>query len=173
MKACTTCKVTKSDDQFYFKRGKLASQCKSCHYLGTRRYAVKNKEACYRRTREWRAKSGDAIKAYCAKKYAENPEFYKYLSVAWRKANKAKMLASNARQRAVRLRAMVSWADETRIFEMYDRASRVSKCTGFVWHVDHIVPLQGKTVCGLHVPDNLRVIPAKINLKKHNSWVPI
>jgi 5-methylcytosine-specific restriction endonuclease McrA len=44
-----------------------------------------------------------------------------------------------------------------------------NQTTGFEWHVDHIVPLKGKEVCGLHIWSNLRVIPKVLNLRKGNK----
>lgn len=42
--------------------------------------------------------------------------------------------------------------------------------TGIEWHVDHIVPLKNRAVCGLHIWSNIQVIPKKVNLEKSNAF---
>src|SRR3990167_3661229 len=56
--------------------------------------------------------------------------------------------------------------------EIYDLARLRTRVMGFQWHVDHIVSIKSPLVCGLHVENNLRVIPAIENLKKRNRWWP-
>ena len=55
------------------------------------------------------------------------------------------------------------WADRAKIREIY--VNRPEDC-----HVDHIIPLRGKLVSGLHVETNLQYLPIKENMKKHNTY---
>ena len=76
----------------------------------------------------------------------------------------AKVAAREARKN----RATPPWADPVAIRAFYEEAARLSKETGVPHHVDHIAPLRGRSVCGLHVQTNLRVVPASENLRKGN-----
>ena len=59
--------------------------------------------------------------------------------------------------------ATPKWADNERIKEIYSKARELSESTGIKHEVDHIYPLKSKILCGLHVPDNLRVVPITEN----------
>lgn len=78
--------------------------------------------------------------------------------------------ASEAKRRALKRNAMPAWSDRTAIRAIYEEAKARIKATGQSWHVDHIIPLAGKSVCGLHVPANLRIIPGGDNLRKSNKY---
>jgi hypothetical protein len=66
--------------------------------------------------------------------------------------------------------AFVSWADRGAISAIYEIATRASRCTGISFHVDHVIPVRGRLVSGLHVPENLRVIPKIENLRKNRRF---
>ena len=68
------------------------------------------------------------------------------------------------------LRATPTWANKHLIEEKYRECAEMSYSTGIPHHVDHIIPIQGRKVCGLHTHENLRVIPATDNLKKSNRF---
>jgi len=71
------------------------------------------------------------------------------------------------------LSATPKWVDKEELFlieEAYYLARIRTDLFGFPWDVDHIIPLQGKTVCGLHTLANLQVIPSSSNYSKGNSF---
>lgn len=81
------------------------------------------------------------------------------------------VLKWNAQKRRSALQyATPSWADHQAIDAVYTEARRLSAETGIKHDVDHIIPLQGKKVCGLHIPWNLRVITKAANVRKHSSF---
>jgi predicted nucleic acid-binding Zn-ribbon protein len=76
-----------------------------------------------------------------------------------------------ARRHAAKLRATPFWSQTKEIEALYAEARRLTEETGIEHHVDHIVPLRGRNVCGLHVFANLRVITADQNKRKANKLI--
>jgi 5-methylcytosine-specific restriction endonuclease McrA len=86
-----------------------------------------------------------------------------------RKPQKA---ASEMARQAAKLNATPRWITKEDFKEMeavYIAARKTTLLAGFNCHVDHIVPLKGKEVCGLHVPWNLRVVSQSYNSQKNNN----
>lgn len=77
--------------------------------------------------------------------------------------------ASSAR-RARKKKAAVAWADMDAIDAIYAKCQRISEETNIKHQVDHIVPLAGDNVCGLHVENNLQIITASENARKGKSF---
>ena len=88
----------------------------------------------------------------------------------WAKANPLKVKPKDAKRRAAKLQRTPAWADLEKIAAFYVEAFRLTLETGVKHHVDHIVPLRGKLVSGLHVETNLQILTAKANLTKGNAF---
>jgi hypothetical protein len=81
----------------------------------------------------------------------------------WRLKHLKEHNAKSALEKAMRLQRIPPWADLEAIKQFY-----LNRPEGY--HVDHIVPLRGKTVSGLHVLENLQYLPAKENMSKGNKF---
>ena len=102
-----------------------------------------------------------------------NPEKTKQHAKATRQRHPEREAAKVQRRNAAKLQAVPQWADAEKIKRHYANAKYLSDVTGHLHHVDHIIPLRGKEVCGLHVENNLRVIPHFINTSKGNRLLGV
>ncbi len=115
----------------------------------------------------------EEIKAKKRQAYANHRQKALDQKRTYRQNNKGKIIAL-ATQRKERVRQRTpKWLTEDDFWlikETYELAALRTKLFGFSWHVDHVIPFQGKTVTGLHVPTNLQVIPGKENISKKNKY---
>lgn len=98
-------------------------------------------------------------------------KWYDYMK-QWSKNNSHKIAQYASIRRAAKLKAMPKWTDTAALQTFYAEAKRLTKETGIPHAVDHVVPLRGKTVCGLHVPANLQILTKSENSKKNNTTWP-
>lgn len=89
----------------------------------------------------------------------------------WERRNPGKKQATSAKRRATKLKATPPWfaAEKEQIDELYIASQQLTQTTGVLYTVDHIVPLQGELVCGLHCLSNLRVLIGRENFSKGNK----
>lgn len=183
-KHCSKCKETKPLESFYrdsTKRDGRRVYCKDCADKTNKKYYENNKDAVAAYKHSFYLSKADEYKRVAREVYYANPGRWKNSSVEWIKRNPEKrkqavkrwkennrdaVCADAARRRAIKNRACPPWADLDEIASFYEEAAK----SGL--HVDHIVPLRSKKVCGLHVPSNLQLLPPEENIKKNNRWWP-
>ena len=169
MKTCTKCGCTKPLSDFHaYTRSTQGhkSKCKVC----CNKHAVEYRKRTADHHQEYRANNRHRIKAYNAEMYSTNKEVEKQRCAEYFQRNKAARASYVAKRKAARLNATPAWADSALIKLLYATRQYMTEQTGFEWHVDHVVPLQGRNVCGLHVHNNLRVVPRQFNLQKGNTY---
>lgn len=145
-KHCRDCGENKSLDFFIKNKTSKSGIDTLCKVCNIKRTKARRLAGYYNRTEEARKRR---------EKYPE-----KELARV-RKYRSRKQQASK-----INLTEIESWLIE----EIYHLSILRTKITGYKWEVDHIIPLQGKYVCGLHIPSNLQVIPAKMNRQKSNKY---
>ena len=129
--------------------------------MGRKKF-IETAEEKHRRLREyqdkWRANPENAKKQYNASQKNQSERWKR-----WYEKNKAKQLAKSNMEKAAKLQRIPPWADIEAIKQFY-----LDRHEGY--HVDHIIPLRGKTVSGLHILENLQYLPAKENMAKSNKF---
>lgn len=165
-KLCTKCKQDKGLTLFGIdKRAKDGHQscCRVCSnkqsLISHKKNIVKTRDT----HKKWSITNKDKVLFKAAGYRAKHKGAIKIRHRKWRMNNKAKILANVRKYQASKIQAVPKWADLKSMQDIY------RKCP-VGYHVDHIIPLRGKLVSGLHIPENLQYLTAKENRKKFNLF---
>lgn len=137
------------------------------------KYAAANPEKLRALKAAGYARRADKARAYRERYYFENREKAVQTIQRWRAENPRKVRELSARRKASVKRATPIWFSEFDRFvveEAYHLAVLRKEATGVSWELDHIVPLSGRTVCGLHVAGNFQLLPKPINNWKRHKF---
>ena len=180
-KTCSRCKETKHITLFSRNKARadgIHHHCKVCasQYKTNpdkrkayfKRYNAEHSEKIH----AYREAHREKMKAYCKNRWLEKrTELLEYKKQHYLK-NKAVYIARNAKRHTSKMQRTPKWLTATDIFEIesiYAYAAALNTI-GLRYHVDHIIPLQGTIVSGLHIPENLQVISAWDNISKGNRY---
>ena len=173
---CIGCNETKPAKKFSkstTKKNGLSSYCKDCDSIATSEWQKKFPEKSNEKGRAWyEANREKAIKQKKVYRDANKGKEAKR-GKNWREKFPEKVAAKSAKRRAAELERIPSWSNDDdlkAIRKIYARCKKINELTGVEHHVDHVIPLQGENVSGLHHSTNLAIIPAALNLSKNNSW---
>jgi hypothetical protein len=138
----------------------------------SKEYYQKNKEVKLEKCKNWHKNNPDKVAVKHKKWASKNKEHLKNYNHSYAQENPEKITAKEAKRRAAKLQATPKWLTEedfAKIREVYKEAKRLEKLDGIKRHVDHYYPLQGKTVCGLHIYENLQILTESENCSKNNK----
>lgn len=147
--------------------------CVVCNLINSTAWSLENPEASARIKKTWkknnREKARLSNRVSARRQRQKDPIPPRKQCQRWHRNNRGAVNALKAKRRAREMKATPNWGKDCH--PIYDFARQLVLLTGWKWHVDHILPLQGKNVCGLHVPENLQILPASLNQMKHNKLV--
>jgi hypothetical protein len=176
----TRCKKCAADNALKYRAANL-EKCRAAD----RAYAAANKEAnsaralawnrahpdiAKARRKAWRDSNLDVARAGERQCFEKHRDAYLERKREYARSNRALYAHYSNKRRATLLNATPLWADLDAIKRIYDECARVTLATGVEHHVDHIIPLQGTNVRGLHVESNLRIISGAENRSKSNRF---
>ncbi len=169
-KTCKECLELKAISDFYFNRTKntIFSECKECNKKRSSRWNKVNRRRYQDNCSRHKMQNPELYKSYKVKEYYKNKLKYSEYGKKYRKS-KIGRETRNALERVRQLgkkKACPSWLSKEHKLEM--KLFYINRPEGM--HVDHVVPLNGKIVSGLHVPWNLQYLPAAENSKKRNKF---
>jgi len=156
--------VPKSKSYYEANKEKILAQKKEYHKA--------NKEKIRAQRKEYLKANREKVLAQKKEYRKLNKEKVALQQKSWNDSNRDKKTALEAKRRAAKLSATPHWLTDSMLEEIssfYWLAKDLRLINGEPYHVDHIVPLLGGNVCGLHVPWNLQVLPADINISKSNK----
>lgn len=151
-KICFRCNVEYLLDCFHKHKGMKDGRLNKC------KFCVKKD------VDEWRNKNSDCRK----KEYQSWVEKTGFIPWKNTKGSKKRSLEYFYRRKEKLKNRKISELDEFAFSEAIDLRDLRKEITGFEWHIDHIVPLNHKDACGLHVACNFQVVPALWNVTKGN-----
>jgi hypothetical protein len=163
----TLCSYNKKSDRWNL----LDNECRDCSNYRYKVYRANNLEKELCRDNKYKNANKEIIAEKRVKRYKKNPKEEIKKVRAWQLLNSDKVTATSAKRRAYKVFATPLWLTSeqfTAISLFYTKAKTLEQETGIKCHVDHIIPLQGKYVCGLHVPWNLQVLSREENISKRN-----
>ena len=167
MKLCVKCNTKHPETNFYTDlrmSDGLRRWCKDCMRINHRNWCHKNKEKCKNEVKQWYKNNPEKAslqrKKWRIKNISKVNEYYK----RWRKENLGIIIANNTKRKTSKIQRTPVWADLEEIKKLYVLANKNGM------HVDHIIPLNGKLVSGLHVIENLQLLPPTENISKSNKF---
>ena len=168
-KDCSKCNQRKDVSEFYRRarnKDRLQTWCKLCTSKANAKCYAESKEHRAAINARWKKDNRERVNAQSRARAAANKEKQSARCKAWRIRNKEYDAFRVKYRKAMIMQAIPKWADRQDILDVYKEAQ------SFGLHVDHIVPLTSKLVCGLHVWDNLQLLALSHNRAKGNRWWP-
>jgi hypothetical protein len=144
---------------------------KEDHAIIQKRSKDKNREEIRKKSLKYYYKNREHELAKAKKRRDENPEKERAKGRRFRQNNPGKVNVKTARRRTAKLQRTPIWLTGDQLSQIenyYIQASYLTEETGINCEVDHILPLQGKNVSGLHIPSNLQILSRTLNIKKGN-----